>query len=54
MHTCIVFHQVMQGGEGETWRDVDPAVVQVQDAVVLHTVIVGGVVFPQDRQRVTI
>lgn len=36
--TCIVFHQVMQGGEGEPWRYVDPAVLEVRDAVVLYTV----------------
>lgn len=52
--TWVVFHQVMQGGEGLPWWNVDPAVLQAGNAVVLHAVH-GGVAVPlQHREGVTI
>lgn len=49
VQTWVVFHQVMQGGESESWRYVDPAILQVWNAVVLYTVQVWRVGPPQDR-----
>lgn len=49
--TGVVVHQVVQAGEGEPRRDVQPAVLQAVDAVVCHRVP-GAVLAAAHRQRV--
>lgn len=49
--TRVVIHQVVQAGEGEPGRDVEPAVVQAVDAVVRHRVPGRALAAPH-RQRV--
>lgn len=49
VQTRVVFHQVMQGGESESWRYIDPAILEARNAVVLYTIQVWGVGPPQDR-----
>lgn len=49
--TRVVVHQVVQAGEGEAGRDVEPAVLQAVDAVVGHRVPGGALAVP-NRQRV--
>lgn len=36
--TFVVGDQILQGVEGDAWRDVEPAVVQRADLIMLHGV----------------
>lgn len=52
--TWIVFHQVMQGGESDSWRYVEPRVFKLRDAVVLHRIPIWRAGPPQDGEGIAV
>lgn len=49
--TFVVGNQILQGVEGDTWRDVETAIIQCADLIMLHSVSCLRVAV-SDRQRV--